>query len=493
MSTKELTCFTYRDLRAGYIKKDFRPTEVVSAYLARIADCQHFNAYITETAEHAFSAATAADERQIRGTMLPLEGFPLAVKDIFCTKDVRTTAGSKILENFVPFYESTVTAQLNAAGAIMLGKNNMDEFAMGSSNETSAYGPSINPWKSTEHDKALTPGGSSGGSAAAVAARMALGALGTDTGGSIRQPAAFTGLVGLKPTYGRCSRWGIIAFSSSLDQAGPIGHTIEDVAYLLQHMSHHDPKDSTSAHMAPFHIRTSLDHSIEGRKVGIPVEYRSSSLDPEIQKWWNKTETWLREEGAEIVDVSIPHAHNGLPAYYIVAPAEAAANLARYDGVRFGMRAGGETLDALYENTRTTGFGEEVKRRLMIGNYVLSAGAYEDFYLRGLQVRRLFRDAMKSIFSTVDVMLTPTTPTTAFALGEKIDDPMAMYVSDMYTVAANLAGMPGLSVPVGLSTYGLPIGMQLLGADYQEEILLRVGHHIEKHAQFSVNALQEVV
>lgn len=488
----DFTRFSYRALREGYVKKEFTPSEVIAAYLAHMADHRHLNAYLTETADHAMAMALAADKRQQHGEMLLLDGFPLAVKDIFCTKGVRTTAGSKILENFIPFYESTVTQKLADAGAIMLGKVNMDEFAMGSSNETSAYGPCISPWKSNAHDKDITPGGSSGGSTAAVAARMALAALGTDTGGSIRQPAAFTGLVGLKPTYGRCSRRGIIAFASSLDQAGPIGRNIEDTACLFQHMSGHDPKDATSAHLPAFTMGKELDASIKGLKVGIPMEYRSKYLSPEMQVWWDKTAGWLKDEGAEIVDVSLPHTDNGLPAYYIIAPAEAAANLARYDGVRFGARVEGETLDALYENTRTKGFGEEVKRRIMIGNYVLSAGAYEDFYLRGLQVRRLFRNEMKEAFEKVDVLLTPTTPTPAFSIGEKIDDPMAMYLSDMYTVAANLAGTPGLSVPVGLSETGLPIGMQLLGGDNQEELLLRVGYHIEQHAQFSARALKEV-
>lgn len=486
------TRFSYRTLREGYAKKEFTPSEVIASYLNQMAAHRNLNAYITETADHAMAMAKAADQRQQHGKMLPLDGFPLAVKDIFCTKGVRTTAGSKMLENFVPFYESTVTQKLADVGAIMLGKVNMDEFAMGSSNETSAYGPCISPWKSHLHDKDITPGGSSGGSTSAVAAQMALAALGTDTGGSIRQPAAFTGLVGLKPTYGRCSRRGIIAFASSLDQAGPIGRNIEDTACLFQYMSGHDPQDATSAHLPSFKMSKGLDTSIKGLKVGIPIEYRSKDLSAEMQAWWDKTAAWLKDEGAEIMDISLPHTDKGLPAYYIIAPAEAAANLARYDGVRFGLRVEGDTLDALYENTRTQGFGEEVKCRIMIGNYVLSAGAYEDFYLRGLQVRRLFRNEMKEAFKKVDVLLTPTTPTPAFAIGEKINDPMAMYLSDMYTVASNLAGMPGLSVPVGLSESGLPIGMQLLGADNQEELLLRVGYHIEQHAGFSAHALKEV-
>jgi len=476
----DYTKLTYRQLRHGYGQKDFLPSEVLDAYIARIETLRDLNVFLTETLDTAKAQALDSDARFQSGTARPLEGLPFSIKDIFCTQGVRTTCGSAILENFVPFYESTITQRLKDAGVIALGKTNMDEFAMGSSNETSAFGPCISPLISkSDPAKKLIPGGSSGGSAASVLARMCVGSIGTDTGGSIRQPASFCGIVGLKPTYGRCSRYGVIGFASSLDHAGPLARTVEDTMDLFAQMSGHDPKDATTAVLPPFQLQHPLNTPLKGLKVGIPKEYRDEGLDAEVQTYWDKTAQFLKDQGAEIIDVSLPHTHYGLPTYYIIAPAEASSNLARYDGVRYGLRAEGADLNALYTNTRSQFFGEEVKRRILVGTYVLSSGAYEDFYLRSLQVRRLVREEFKSVFKKVDVLLTPTTPSTAFGLGEKLQNPMAMYLSDVFTVGANLAGIPALSVPVGLSTDGLPIGMQIMAGDFQEELLFRVGKQIE--------------
>ncbi|HEY8697947.1 MAG TPA: Asp-tRNA(Asn)/Glu-tRNA(Gln) amidotransferase subunit GatA, partial [Rhizomicrobium sp.] len=415
-----------------------------------------------------------------------LDGIPLAIKDLFCTKGVRTTAGSNILNNFVPPYESTVTQNLWDAGAVMLGKTNMDEFAMGSSNETSYFKPVVNPWRARNSNQHLVPGGSSGGSAAAVAANLAFGATGTDTGGSIRQPAAVSGIVGLKPTYGRCSRWGIVAFASSLDQAGPMTRTVRDAAILLRHMASVDEKDSTSVDIAVPDYEASLEDGVKGLRVGIPKEYRIDGAPPEIDALWAKGAQWLKALGAEIVEVSLPHTKYALPAYYIVAPAEASSNLARYDGVRFGHRASGaKDIVELYENSRAEGFGAEVRRRVLIGTYVLSAGYYDAYYTRAQKIRTLIKRDFEQAFETCDVLLTPATPGPAFALGEKSNDPISMYLNDVFTVTVNLAGLPGISVPAGLTADGLPLGLQLIGRAFDEATVLRAGRAVERAADFT--------
>ena len=414
-----------------------------------------------------------------------MTGLPVGIKDLFCTKGVHSCAASHILDGFKPLYESTVTAQMWQDGAVMLGKLNMDEFAMGSSNETSYYGPAINPWRAEGSDKKLVPGGSSGGSTAAVAADIALAATGTDTGGSIRQPASFTGLVGLKPTYGRCSRWGIIAFASSLDQAGPITKTVRDAAIMLESMAGHDPKDSTSINVPVPHYEAALTGDIRGLKVGIPKEYRVDGMPAEIEKLWQQGIGWLKDAGAEIVDISLPHTKYALPTYYIVAPAEASSNLARYDGVKYGLRVSGDSLAEMYSNTRAAGFGDEVKRRVLIGTYVLSAGYYDAYYLKAQKVRSLIARDFSKAYEQVDVILTPTAPSAAFALGEKSDDPLAMYLNDVFTVPASLAGLPGISVPAGLSAEKLPLGLQLLGKPFDEETVLRTADVLEQAAGFT--------
>jgi aspartyl-tRNA(Asn)/glutamyl-tRNA(Gln) amidotransferase subunit A len=414
-----------------------------------------------------------------------MEGVPLAIKDLFCTEGVLTTAGSHILDGFHPTYESTVSANLWKAGAVMLGKVNMDEFAMGSSNGTSYHGAVTNPWRRKGENTRLVPGGSSGGSATAVAARMALAATGTDTGGSIRQPAAFTGIVGLKPTYGRCSRWGIVAFASSLDQAGPMCRTVEDTAIMLGAMAGYDPKDSTSVDVPLPDFRKAVEGGVKGLKVGVPKEYRLDGLSPEIAKLWDQGVAWLKEQGAEIKEITLPHTKYALPVYYIIAPAEASSNLARYDGVRFGLRVPGESLDDMYELTRAAGFGKEVRRRVMIGTYVLSAGYYDAYYLRAQRIRALILKDFTDAFKDVDVVLTPSTPSAAFGLEEKFDDPVAMYLNDVFTVTVNLAGLPGISVPAGLDSRGLPLGLQLIGRAFDEETVLRAGRAIERAANFT--------
>jgi aspartyl-tRNA(Asn)/glutamyl-tRNA(Gln) amidotransferase subunit A len=428
--------------------------------------------------------AKAADARIAKGSAGPLQGIPLAIKDMFCTEGVRTTACSHILDNFVPTYESTVSANLWRDGAVLLGKTNNDEFAMGSSNETSFMGSVTSPWRRRGANTPLVPGGSSGGSAAAVAAHLALGATGTDTGGSIRQPAAFTGIVGLKPTYGRCSRWGIVAFASSLDQAGPFTRTVRDSAIMLRSMAGHDPKDTTSVDMPVPDYETAIGKSVKGRKIGIPKEYRIEGMPAEIEKLWEQGRAWLKSAGAELVEVSLPHTKYALPAYYIVAPAEASSNLARYDGVRYGLRLPGRDIIGMYENTRAEGFGKEVRRRIMIGTYVLSAGYYDAYYLRAQKVRTLIKKDFEDCFAQgIDAMLTPATPSAAFGVGEKGQaDPIEMYLNDVFTVTVNMAGLPGISVPAGLDGQGLPLGLQLIGRPFDEETLFSLGQVIEDAA-----------
>ncbi|MBX5453105.1 MAG: Asp-tRNA(Asn)/Glu-tRNA(Gln) amidotransferase subunit GatA [Acidobacteriia bacterium] len=482
-----LTELTLAEARKRLRGREFSAAELTEAHLEAIAALNpRLNAYITVTEELAKSQAEAADQALARGDAGPLAGIPLAIKDLFCTEGVRTTAGSRILAPFVPPYESTVTAQLKRDGAVFLGKANLDEFAMGSSNMTSAFGPVENPWKRKGAEAAkLVPGGSSGGSAAAVAAQLALGATGTDTGGSIRQPAAFCGIAGIKPTYGRCSRWGIVAFASSLDQAGPFARTVEDCAILLRSMAGHDPKDSTSADRPVPDYEAACRRSIKGLKIGIPREYRAPGMPAEIEELWERGMAWLKDAGADAQEVSLPHTKYGLATYYIVAPAEASSNLARYDGVRFGMRVESDDLLELYERTRAQGFGPEVKRRILIGTYVLSAGYYEAYYLRAQKVRALILRDFTEAFSRVDVLLTPTAPSAAFEQGAKMDDPVQMYLNDIFTVPASMAGLPAISVPAGLDAQGLPLGLQLIGRPFDEETVFAVAAALERAAGFT--------
>ncbi len=480
-----LTDLTLRAALDGLSSGAFSSEELTRAHIEAVEAARPLNAFILETPDKALDMARASDARRAAGEAGALEGAPLGIKDLFCTNGVTTTAGSRILGGFTPTYESTVTAQLWRDGAVMLGKLNLDEFAMGSSNETSAYGPVVSPWRRSGESSPLTPGGSSGGSAAAVAAGLCLGATATDTGGSIRQPAAFTGTVGIKPTYGRCSRWGVVAFASSLDQAGPIARTVEDAALLLQSMSGHDPKDSTSLDVEVPDFAAFVGRSVKGLRIGVPKEYRVDGMPAEIEALWEQGIAWLREAGCEIVEVSLPHTRYALPAYYIVAPAEASSNLARYDGMRYGLRADAASLTDTYEKSRAEGFGEEVKRRILIGTYVLSAGYYDAYYLRALKVRRRIADDFTEAFGKVDALLTPTAPSAAFALGENADDPVAMYLNDIFTVTVNLAGLPGMSVPAGLDARGLPLGLQLIGRPLDEGLLFSLGGAIEKAAGFS--------
>lgn len=479
-----LTALTLAQARDGLAKKTFSAVELADAHLAAMEKARALNAYVLETPDRAMAMARAADARLHAGKAGPLEGIPLAVKDMFCTDGVRTTACSKILENFVPTYESTVTAQLWRDGAVLLGKTNNDEFAMGSSNETSYFGPVVSPWRRDGDTAQLVPGGSSGGSAAAVAARLCYGATGTDTGGSIRQPAAFTGIVGIKPTYGRCSRWGTIAFASSLDQAGPFARTVRDTAILLRSMSGHDPKDTTSVDRPVPNYEAAVGRSVKGLKIGVPKEYRMPGMSAEIEALWDKGVAWLKEAGAELVEVSLPHTKYALPAYYIVAPAEASSNLARYDGVRYGLRVNGRDVIDMYERTRAEGFGKEVRRRVMIGTYVLSAGYYDAYYLRAQKVRTLIKRDFQACFDAgVDAMLTPATPSAAFGVGEKTKgDPIEMYLNDIFTVTVNMAGLPGIAVPAGTDAKGLPLGLQLIGRPFDEETLFALADVIEKAA-----------
>lgn len=479
----DLISLTLAEAKEGLRQKKFSSVELTQAYLEQMKSQRSLNAYILETPDLALENAKESDKRIAKGEAGALEGLPLGIKDLFCTEGVQTTSGSHILEGFKPCYESTVSGNLKKAGAVFLGKTNMDEFAMGSANITSYYGNVINPWKRTD-GKDLVPGGSSGGSAAAVAAGLAIAATGTDTGGSIRQPAAFSGIVGLKPTYGRCSRWGIVAFASSLDQAGPMTRDVRDAALMLEVMAGHDPKDSTSAPIEVPSFEKVLTQGVKGLKVGIPKEYRVEGLGEDILQLWEKGAAWLKEAGAEIVEISLPHTKYSLATYYVLAPAEASSNLARYDGVRYGQRVLGKTLDDLYENTRSEGFGTEVQRRILIGTYVLSAGYYDAYYLKAQKIRALIAQDFLNAFQKVDVILTPTTPTAAFALDEKPTDPVVMYLNDVLTVPANLAGLPGISIPAGFSKEGLPLGLQLLGPAFDENVLIRAGRVLEEAASF---------
>ena len=481
-----LTRLSLAEARDRLAARDISAVELAEAHIAAVEAARPLNAFITETPERALDMARQSDARRAAGKAGAIDGIPLAIKDLFCTADVLTTAGSHILDGFHPTYESTVSANLWRDGAVLLGKVSMDEFAMGSSNTTSCYGPVVNPWRRSDGAGSdLVPGGSSGGAAAAVAARCALGATGTDTGGSIRQPASFCGIVGMKPTYGRCSRWGIVAFASSLDQAGPMTRTVRDAAILLRSMAGFDAKDSTSADLPVPDFEAALTGDVRGLKVGVPREYRVDGMPPEIDALWGRGADWLRDAGAEIVDISLPHTRYALPTYYIVAPAEASSNLARYDGVRYGLRVPGESMIEMYENTRAAGFGAEVKRRIMIGTYVLSAGYYDAYYLKAQKVRTLIKRDFDDAFAGVDVVLTPTAPSAAFAVGEKQDDPIAMYLNDVFTVPASLAGLPGISVPAGLDADGLPLGLQLIGRPFDEETVLRVAGVLESAAGFS--------
>jgi aspartyl-tRNA(Asn)/glutamyl-tRNA(Gln) amidotransferase subunit A len=480
----ELTSLTLGEARDGLRSKRFSAVELADAYLASMEAARALNAYVLETPEQARAMAAAADARLAAGDARPLEGIPLGVKDLFATRDVRTTACSRILGDFAPPYESTVTANLWRDGAVMLGKLNNDEFAMGSSNENSCFGPVVNPWRRRGANEALVPGGSSGGSAAAVAARLCIGATATDTGGSIRQPAAFTGTVGIKPTYGRCSRWGIIAYASSLDQAGPIARTVRDSAILLRSMAGHDPKDTTSVDRPVPDYEAAVGRSIKGLKIGVPKEYRVDGMAPEIETLWGQGVAWLKAAGAEIVEVSLPHTKYALPAYYIVAPAEASSNLARYDGVRYGLRVPGRDVVDMYQKTRAEGFGKEVRRRVMIGTYVLSAGYYDAYYLRAQKVRTLIKRDFEACFAQgINAILAPATPSPAFGIGEKGQaDPIEMYLNDVFTVTVNMAGLPGMAVPAGLSPQGLPLALQLIGRPFDEETLFALGQVIEDAA-----------
>jgi len=480
----KLTSLTLTQARDGLRRKEFSASELADAHLAAVEQARALNAFVLETPDRARAVARTADARLAKGEGGPLEGLPLGIKDLFCTEGVRTTACSHILENFVPTYESTVTANLWRDGAVLLGKTNNDEFAMGSSTETSYFGPTVSPWRRSGAAAKLVPGGSSGGSAAAVAANLCVGATGTDTGGSIRQPAAFCGIVGVKPTYGRCSRWGIVAFASSLDQAGPFARTVRDCAILLRSMAGHDPRDTTCADLPVPDYEKSVGASVKGMRIGIPREYRIPGMASEIETLWQRGAQWLKDGGAETIDISLPATKYALPAYYIVAPAEASSNLARYDGVRYGLRVPGRDITEMYERTRAAGFGKEVRRRIMIGTYVLSAGYYDAYYLRAQKVRTLIkRDFEQSFAQGIDAILTPTTPSAAFAVGEKGRvDPIEMYLNDIFTVTVNMAGLPGISVPSGLDANGLPLGLQLIGRPFEEETLFALGAVIEQAA-----------
>jgi aspartyl-tRNA(Asn)/glutamyl-tRNA(Gln) amidotransferase subunit A len=479
-----LNQLTLAEARDGLVRGDFTSVELTEACLGAVEAAAALNAFTAVTAERALDMARASDARRKAGKIGKIEGIPIAVKDLFAVEGVTTTACSHILDGFKPPYESTVTANLWREGGVLLGKTNMDEFAMGSSNETSCRGPVTNPWRRRGDNRTLVPGGSSGGSAAAVAARLAPGATGTDTGGSIRQPAAFTGIVGLKPTYGRCSRFGIVAFASSLDQAGPMARNVRDAAILLGAMAGFDARDSTSVEAAVPDYEASLGGDVKGLTIGIPAEYRVEGMPKEVATLWDQGVAWLEAAGAKVVDIRLPHTKYALPAYYIVAPAEASSNLARYDGVRFGLRVPAERLDVLYEKSRAAGFGKEVRRRILIGTYVLSAGYYDAYYLKAQQVRTLIAEDFRAAFKTVDAILTPTTPTPAFAQQERLSDPIAMYLNDVLTVPANMAGLPGISVPAGLSSDGLPLGLQVLGRPFDEATVFRVGHAIERAAEW---------
>ncbi len=486
----DLTELGVKAIRDGVAAGDFSAREVAEAFNANVAAAQGaLNAFIVATPERALEAADAVDAARAKGeTLGKMAGVPIGMKDLFATQGVQTTAASHILEGFVPEYESTVSANLWKAGAGMLGKLNMDQFAMGSSNETSYFGNVISPWRTSDGgNAALAPGGSSGGSSAAVAARLCPAATGTDTGGSIRQPAAFTGISGIKPTYGRCSRWGVVAFASSLDQAGPMARDVTDCAIMLEAMAGFDPKDSTSLDLPVPEWEAGLSDDMRGKRVGIPREYRMEGTDPEILASWDRGIEWLKDAGAEVIEVSLPHTKYALPAYYIVAPAEASSNLARYDGVRYGLRElpQGANLQEMYAATRAAGFGEEVKRRILIGTYVLSAGFYDAYYNQAQRVRTLIARDFDQAFEQCDVILAPTTPTASFPLGDKVDDPLAMYLNDVFAVPASLAGLPAMSVPCGLNSQGLPLGLQVIGRAFDEQGVLNAGLAIERRAGFT--------
>ena len=484
----DLLALSIADARDKMKAGEFSATELTKAHVDAMEHSRVLNAFTVETPDMALSMAADADKRIAAGDAADLTGIPLGIKDLFCTKGVLATSGSHILDGFKPEYESTVTANMWADGAVMMGKLNMDEFAMGSSNETSFYGPVKNPWRASDApDVDLVPGGSSGGSAAVVAGDVCMAATGTDTGGSIRQPGAFTGTVGMKPTYGRCSRWGIIAFASSLDQAGPITKTVRDSAIMLKSMSGFDKKDSTSMNIEVPNFEAALTGDVRGMKIGIPSEYRMDGMDAEVEALWQQGIAWLKEAGAEIVDISLPHTKYALPAYYIVAPAECSSNLARYDGVKYGLRnmGDGSSLDEMYAATRAEGFGAEVQKRILIGTYVLSAGYYDAYYLKAQKVRTRIAEDFKSAFGKVDAILTPTAPNAAFPLGDKMSDPLAMYLNDVFTVPASMAGLPAISVPAGLTTNGLPLGLQIIGAAFDEETVFKVAHVMEKAANFT--------
>ncbi|MGV7033644.1 Asp-tRNA(Asn)/Glu-tRNA(Gln) amidotransferase subunit GatA [Methylobacterium symbioticum] len=480
----ELNELTLAEARDGLKAKRFSARELTQVHIAAVEKARALNAFILETPERALAQAEVSDRKIAAGEARPLEGLPLGIKDLFCTHGVTTTAGSKILEGFEPHYESAVTANLWRDGAVMLGKLNLDEFAMGSSNETSAYGNVVSPWRRTGSDAQIVPGGSSGGSAAAVAAHLCLGATATDTGGSIRQPAAFTGTVGIKPTYGRCSRWGTVAFASSLDQAGPIARTVRDCAVLLASMAGPDARDTTCVDLPVPDFEAAVSRGVKGLTIGIPKEYRVDGMPAEIQKLWDQGAAWLKDAGATIKEISLPNTQYALPAYYIVAPAEASSNLARYDGVRYGLRVPANDIVGLYENTRAAGFGREVKRRIMIGTYVLSAGYYDAYYVRAQKIRTLIKRDFEAAYAEgVDAILTPATPSAAFGIGEKASaDPVEMYLNDVFTVTVNMAGLPGIAVPAGLDSQGLPLGLQLIGRPFDEETLFAVAQTIEDAA-----------
>lgn len=484
----DLTDLTVASIRDGFRKGDFTAREVAEAFNANVAAARALNAFIVETPDHALAAADAADKARTDGKLLPLSGVPIGMKDLFCTQGVQTTAASHILEGFVPTYESTVSRHLFEAGAGMLGKLNLDQFAMGSSNETSYFGNVISPWRRADGGNAdLAPGGSSGGSSSAISARLCPAATGTDTGGSIRQPAAFTGISGIKPTYGRCSRWGIVAFASSLDQAGPMARDVRDCAILLENMAGFDPRDATSLDLPVPEWEAGLSSDLSGKRIGIPSEYRVDGMPAEIEALWQQGIAFLKDAGAEVVEVSLPHTQYALPTYYIIAPAEASSNLARYDGVRYGLRdlPDGAGLQDMYAATRAAGFGAEVKRRIMIGTYVLSAGFYDAYYTQAQKVRTLIARDFEKVWESCDLLLTPTAPSAAFALGEKQADPLAMYLNDVFTVPASLAGLPAMSVPGGLDTQGLPLGLQIIGKPLDEQGVLNAGLAIEERANFT--------
>jgi aspartyl-tRNA(Asn)/glutamyl-tRNA(Gln) amidotransferase subunit A len=476
------------DMRKGLANKEFSSVELTGCFLNRIEQFGDLNAFITVCGDRALASARKSDQKISGGQARALEGIPLAIKDLFLTKGIKTTAGSKMLHNFIPPYESTVTEKLLDTGAVFLGKTNMDEFAMGSANITSYFGNVVNPWSK---DKKLVPGGSSGGSASAVAGHLCAAALGSDTGGSIRQPASFCGIVGLKPTYGRCSRHGMVAFASSLDQAGPITKTVLDAAILLKIISGYDENDSTSSRETVPDFESFAGKSIKGLKIGIPKEFHMDGMSEEIAEFWKKGADLLREAGAEIINISLPYSKYALPTYYIIAPAEASSNLSRYDGVKYGFRVGGTSLNDVYENTRAEGFGDEVKRRILTGTYVLSAGYYDAYYMRALKIQKLIRQDFANAFEKVDLLLTPTTPNSAFAFGEEPKDPVTMYLNDVFTVTANIVGLPGISVPIGLDKQERPLGLQLIAPHFKEELLVQVGSALEKAANFPT--LKEVM